>query len=82
LGIAVLASSALVMVWHSPDWSARRWLVLGALTGFAAIVHPIGVAWALLPLTSLLGLDAGTVASDFERSPGSCSAVSLGRCRN
>jgi hypothetical protein len=59
-GIAVGVSAALLCVWHRPGWTWRRWLGLGVLSGFAASVHPIGVAWLLLPAASLVGLDAGT----------------------
>ena len=60
-GIAVLVSSALAWVWHRPGWNGRRWLVLGALSGFAICVHPVGVTWSVLPMASLLGLDRGTI---------------------
>jgi hypothetical protein len=68
-GIAVLVSSALVVVWRTPGWGARRWFALGALTGFAAIVHPIGIAWGLLPAAALLGLDAGSRAERVRALP-------------
>lgn len=59
-GIAVGVSGALLWVWHRPGWTWRRWLGLGVLSGFAVSVHPIGVAWLLLPVASLVGLDVGT----------------------
>ena len=74
LAVADLPVPAAVLAIRHPrarDVGARHGLALSGLEraplararradGVAAIVHPIGVAWALLPLTSLLGLDAGT----------------------
>jgi hypothetical protein len=60
-GTATLVAAGLMTVWYPRDWSIRKWLLLGLLAGFITTVHPVASVWVLLPVTSLLGLDPGTL---------------------
>jgi hypothetical protein len=48
-GCGLFVAALLLTVWAAGrGWGLGRWLLLGLLTGLTAIVHPVGVAWALL----------------------------------
>lgn len=58
---AILFAALLLVVWHRGGWDGRRWLALGLLGGLLVILHPVAVAWLLLPALSLLGWERGGI---------------------
>ena len=59
--VGAFVGAALLLVWHrTTGWQARRWLLLGAISGFLVSVHPIAVTWSILPVAGIAGLDPGS----------------------
>ena len=62
VAMTVLPATVVLWLWLRPSWRLGRWLFLGLLSAFLVSIHPVAVAWTMLPLVSLLGLDTGTAA--------------------
>ncbi|HVE77038.1 MAG TPA: hypothetical protein VND22_09805 [Actinomycetota bacterium] len=52
--VGTFASALLVWLWMRAGWQPLRWFVVGVLGGLLASIHPVAVAWNLLPAASFV----------------------------
>jgi hypothetical protein len=57
--MTVFPATLLLCLWVRAGWGTWRWTFLGLLSGLLVTVHPVAVAWVMLPALSLGGLDPG-----------------------
>lgn len=59
--MTVFPATLLLFIWARVGWGVWKWAGLGLLSGLLVTVHPVAVAWVMLPALSLGGLDPGSL---------------------